>query len=776
MFRVPVFDPQSPFNSLPGTRRSSYHIRGSRSLASCASSIPSALFQKKTDCALLRTSACQHSLPYHKIYNLSTCQEQVYIFVQLLGSQTGDKVVAHIMSKRPGNLDLSEANKAPADLTSPRGRFYLDLPSPRVGEVPPALSPLDAFAQHSRMLARKFEESQRKGKRISRLDTLEVASEIGKRPTYFRSPSGTSEHADLDNEEDEPLPPLPNLPIRHATPAGPDRPISHYPMFGSADDESKRNTTASDAYFDAPEPPKASESYFGFQVPRADSPEPYESKVVPPGAASPAVPSLTGSIDSLQSSQPRTNTDESTMNYRQDRSLAPPRSPPHLGGKKSLMSIRSVMDSADEELVPPRKFSESSQISRARSPFTPDPQLASRSPSIMSDHSAFHEDFRRPSFNFSRPLSSSGSKDFPTFRPPLSQAHSFDSRPSYDVGQDKSPLRQASGSSTNSRFSERGRTGYRGNDASSQSGDDSSIDARQAGAGAPSYTYAKFDLPRGRTVDRSSVAARNSWIHNQFKWEDGADDISSMGEPSPIIPSDGFNRPFKHPLDLQKTRSASADGRGSLTPTRPTHRSTPSSPSVHSHSTDRTIRAHQKNSPSQEIANMSAEEHLEKGIECHSNGSLNKSTYHLRHAAKAGHPTGMLLYALACRHGWGMRANQAEGVQWLKKAVDSSSLEMIEANDSSREGAQASKSRKAQYALAIYELGMSYMNGWGTPKDKALAVRCFEIAGNWGDCDALAEAGFCYTQGTGVKKDLKKAAALYRRAAEMGMSMAGNSW
>ena len=68
------------------------------------------------------------------------------------------------------------------------------------------------------------------------------------------------------------------------------------------------------------------------------------------------------------------------------------------------------------------------------------------------------------------------------------------------------------------------------------------------------------------------------------------------------------------------------------------------------------------------------------------------------------------------------------------------------------------------------------MNGWGCQKDKPLAVNCYEVAGSWGDCDALAEAAYCYTQGLGVKKDMKKAAALYRKAAEGGMSMAGNSW
>lgn len=183
---------------------------------------------------------------------------------------------------------------------------------------------------------------------------------------------------------------------------------------------------------------------------------------------------------------------------------------------------------------------------------------------------------------------------------------------------------------------------------------------------------------------------------------------------------------------------------------------------------------------------LTPEEHLEIGIQSHSSGALSKSTYHLRLAAKAGLPTAMLLYALACRHGWGMRPNQEEGVAWLRKAIDGSGLEVSNVEDqlaasrtpkeNSADEAAERRKRKAQFALAIYELGISYMNGWGIPKDKSLALRCFEIAGNWGDCDALAEAGFCYTQGVGCKKDLKKAAALYRKAADGGMSMAGNSW
>jgi hypothetical protein len=124
-----------------------------------------------------------------------------------------------------------------------------------------------------------------------------------------------------------------------------------------------------------------------------------------------------------------------------------------------------------------------------------------------------------------------------------------------------------------------------------------------------------------------------------------------------------------------------------------------------------------------------------------------------------------------------MRPNQREGVQWLRKAVDSAGLEVGEDDDAvGGKDAAARKARRAQFALGIYELGVSHLNGWGIEQDKALALRCFEIAARWGDADALAEAGFCYAQGVGCKKDLKKAAIYYRKAEAKGMSMVGNSW
>jgi TPR repeat protein len=141
-----------------------------------------------------------------------------------------------------------------------------------------------------------------------------------------------------------------------------------------------------------------------------------------------------------------------------------------------------------------------------------------------------------------------------------------------------------------------------------------------------------------------------------------------------------------------------------------------------------------------------------------------------------------------------MREQPEEGVRWLRKAlekvtagleadlVDSRMSTLMDptvatvASSGPKSKSTTNKTVQAQYALAMYELGVSSLRGWGCPKDKKLALRCFEIAGSWGDADALAEAGYCYAQGVGCKKDLKKAAGFYRRAEERGLPAVGNSW
>lgn len=237
--------------------------------------------------------------------------------------------------------------------------------------------------------------------------------------------------------------------------------------------------------------------------------------------------------------------------------------------------------------------------------------------------------------------------------------------------------------------------------------------------------------------------------------------VSSILNPRPsIAPSRSVSSPTSKP------KPSSND---TLQGTIPTLGNAPSarSPAVQRGDTSRSVPA---------LGNLSVEEHLARGIECHQTGQLSKSTYHLRLAAMQEHPTAMLLYALACRHGWGVRPNQTEGVRWLRRAMDSSALPNIDDENLSPPEAQARKTQKAQLALAVYELGMSHMKGWGIDQDKVLGLRCFEMASNWGDVDAMNEAGYCYAEGIGCKRDMKKAARYYRTAEKGGVSMVGNSW
>ncbi|KAG9759786.1 HCP-like protein, partial [Aureobasidium melanogenum] len=697
------------------------------------------------------------------------------------------------MTIRPQNLDLSGARSHDRLPSRSRPNFHMDLPSPRAGEIPPALSPLDAFALHSRALARKLEESSKAGRRMSRLPHQDIADELAKRPGYFRSVSSgieslydeDQEEDDDGDEEDQWQPPR----LQAQTPNGAVyRPVSHYPMLGNVvrDDQDVPNI---------PEPIEEANTeheekgYFGIKVPRSSSPEPFDSRNIKNDDASPALPSLTSSIDSIQSSQPRTLTNESSR--RQDNGLAPPRSPAHPRSARSIASIRSVIDSAEEDNGSPSASLEVGPSSKIRTPFSPEMLPVSRSPSNLSEYSVSSE-LPRPSFNFSRPRGNS------LARPGAEANLTVDTRRAIERQTSNDSSMSQTARSVNSMQTMRVRAPVERQNSDSATDISGALSDReclsgeetpivQPGPGAPSYVYSKYSLPRGRMLDRDSVEARSSWAQHQFKWEQHPTGLEPKIVESPL-PSPNLDNPMLSPGPGTPRRQSPAPGsnrnksaeRPAPSPNRLTKKTTPQTPSIASESTNRTIRAgsHVRNSPSTDIAGLSPEQHLEKGIECHSSGSLSKSTYHLRLAARAGLPTAMLLYALACRHGWGMRPNQAEGVSWLRRAVDSAGVEFIEdsSNDNSGAVSKEQKARKAQFALAIYELGMSYMNGWGIPKDKPLAVRCFEIAGSWGDTDALAEAGFCYTQGVGCRKDMKKAAEFYRQAADKGMSMAGNSW
>lgn len=242
---------------------------------------------------------------------------------------------------------------------------------------------------------------------------------------------------------------------------------------------------------------------------------------------------------------------------------------------------------------------------------------------------------------------------------------------------------------------------------------------------APAVVYSRFVLPRGRELDRNSVLFLGPGQPGPPRIATDAT-TSAVQPQSPSSPLSTFLQPAPPSRDRAATysRSPSTSRPQHLSPrSRPQTSASPRSPHSPVHITL------PPTTPTSAI--MSAEDHVQKGISLHESGSLQESTYHLRLAANGGHPTGMLLFALACRHGWGMKANPKEGVMWLKKVTELASSEV--ADDEMNVG-QADlfekKGRRAQFALSIYELGVSHMNGWGTEMDKGLALRCFEIAGS----------------------------------------------
>ncbi|KAJ5584628.1 uncharacterized protein N7459_004428 [Penicillium hispanicum] len=631
------------------------------------------------------------------------------------------------------------------------------IPSPRVehfdGEVPPALSPLDAFAAQGRFLAKQLDESRRRDRRMSRLPPSSVARSLSQpRPGYFRGPASDS-HAET----------LSRQPTQKWRPEYEDpkyRPVSEHPRFSSVSHASSNGTSNETT----PRTTMLNPDMSGYEIPRAQSPE--EDSALATGPEDPVGVALTG--PSRQSST------DSKLHI--PRTLAPPVSPHSRPSSSArVMHPESSDDdysssNAGSTFSKPRKLSSGSAVSLPYSPMSTYPARPHpRSPSLSSETSATGVGhLPRPSFNFSRPLSRSSTS---LSAPPSERAAT--PQPSHSNHKQRAskpapilvPLATEEAAATEP------------------------LDGEPSSA-VSSYVYAKYSLPRGRVLARDSVIFAGLQTPH-FEWQEPLFENSPPRHSEDIprsarTPPPSHHHQVDHSPKPHSMHEVPAPARPVDTPERTPRPSTESPEPSKSNNKDETVSSADSASTLRpqtartqaSSATVTADDHITKGIDLHEKGSLNESTYHLRIAAKQNHPTGMLLYALACRHGWGMRSNQQEGVRWLRKAVDSVGLEMLENPDApgASRAKELQKAYRAQFALSIYELGVSYLNGWGIDQDKSLALRCFEIAGQWGDVDALAEAGFCYAEGVGCKKDMKKAARFYRQAESSGMSMVGNSW
>lgn len=671
---------------------------------------------------------------------------------------------------RPNFIDIrseSQASSIPRPLRSPRLHV--------AGEHPPELSPLDAFALQSRLLAKQLEESAKAGRRMSRLPPLTTESPliVQGRSEYFRSMSAESES---DAGGDGPQQHSAGPGMRAELAESPERPQSMHPRMSHI-------PPTPDTSIPIPTPnsfeqlrgrPLGSHddktSYFGAR--REHSPSSFDSASIDARAAAEADSTPQELLAEPSATPSQALSSPRKLEHKTSHeSLAPPRTT--FPARTSSIKSQTTEDGVDDDVLGSSFHSNRSRKLSSSSGGVFSPQHQQRSPSISSNIS----ELPRPAFNFSRPMSRAGTPglETPSRLDPPARQPSSDSHSSFFLADDASNTPVSMNSEGFPDIAEDGKPG------------------------SNTYIYSKFDLPRGKTMQRSNSKDRVP-ASGTFQWQQptGAPSdehtIPSVGQapPSPPTrPSSSASRELRRPsgetsLDVPRpttqpspseNRPATSGGRASEDAQRGRSEKRLGTATTSDAST---IKARSQHSIATTMADTPAEEHVSKAIALHEEGKVNESTYHLRYAAKQGDPVGMLLFALACRHGWGMRANQAEAVIWLRKAADCAGVEIAEDENNAKEGQHVDvagrKTRKAQLALSIYELGVSHMNGWGIEQDKALALRCFEIAGSWGDVDALAEAGFCYAKGVGCKKNLKKAAKLYRAAEAKGMSMVGNSW
>jgi hypothetical protein len=75
-------------------------------------------------------------------------------------------------------------------------------------------------------------------------------------------------------------------------------------------------------------------------------------------------------------------------------------------------------------------------------------------------------------------------------------------------------------------------------------------------------------------------------------------------------------------------------------------------------------------------------------------------------------------------------------------------------------------------AVAQFNLGVSYDQGWGVPLDAGEALKWYRLAADQGYSLAQQNLGDIYSSGRGVPQDFTKALKWYRLAADQGNAFA----
>jgi TPR repeat protein len=185
------------------------------------------------------------------------------------------------------------------------------------------------------------------------------------------------------------------------------------------------------------------------------------------------------------------------------------------------------------------------------------------------------------------------------------------------------------------------------------------------------------------------------------------------------------------------------------------------------------------------IESVDPKDPLAIAIYYHEINQLAIAAYYFSVSAARGNPMGLIMYAIALRHGWGIEKNEVEAVKWLQSAADKALVDLdIVTCDYSKKSIRTNIQNKEQtktvitdeLIMAIFELAICFKQGWGVKKSAQTAAYYLNIAAQLGDSEAQMEMGELYLRGEGVKQDKKLAAKWFRQAEKNGARMVSMQW
>ncbi|OLY80649.1 Protein DSF2 [Smittium mucronatum] len=166
-----------------------------------------------------------------------------------------------------------------------------------------------------------------------------------------------------------------------------------------------------------------------------------------------------------------------------------------------------------------------------------------------------------------------------------------------------------------------------------------------------------------------------------------------------------------------------------------------------------------------------SEKYYDLALNFHEIGDLTMAAAYYKKSAILKHPSGCLYYGLCLRHGWGIKENRPQSLVYIQNAV-----ELLLSLDNQKLDKIEYLRIENDLPMAIYELGQSFVQGWGAPRNPKVGLGYFNIAAELGYSEAIVDLAFCYEHGIHLKRNMKQSAHYYRIAESKGVTFFGNSW